>query len=318
MRVLALVPGGMDDQLRFFPTINQIKGVYEQAEIAVVVDPDAKDIYRLSKVVSEVIPYSFETSNSPADWANLLGIVRDREFEVVLTLTRSWSIGLLLWLSGVPTRVGYSGVANDLFLTDTAPFKAEQPVTHQYCDLLQVLNIAGPAPSLMVNVPQGDIGAVDAKRKALGLTEGYVLIYPGSTAGGDVYGVDQWLTILKDFQQRQPELPLVLAKTPETVQAISAIERQMPGLKTLEVENSGEMAALIAGANLLVTVDSYPLYVATALQVYTVGLFANGDPEHLLSSLTGGDIRTLAVVSPNDALSGIAPDRVLKKIWNEG
>jgi ADP-heptose:LPS heptosyltransferase len=78
MRVLALVPGGMDVQLRFFPAIQQIKDTFEQAEIAVVADPSAKDIYRLSKVVSEVIPYSFQTSNSPADWANLLGILRDR------------------------------------------------------------------------------------------------------------------------------------------------------------------------------------------------------------------------------------------------
>lgn len=317
MRVLALVPGGMDDQLRFFPTINQIKSTFEQAEIAVVADPSAKDIYRLSKVVSEVIPYSFQTRNSPADWANLLGIVRDREFEVALTLTQSWSMGMLLWLSGVPTRIGYAGSANQFFLTETVPLKREQPVVLQYQDLLRAINITKPIPPFTVNVPQSDITAVDALRQTNGLTEGYVLVYPGATPDGDTYGSEQWLTVLKDFQHRQPGIPLVLVNTPTAAEAIAAIEQQMPGLIVLKPDNPGQMAALIAGANLLVTVDSYPLYLATALQVYTLGLFGEGNPNQLLPPTEGEANRTLAVKSPNGSLAGISPDTVLQKIWNE-
>lgn len=317
MRVLALVPGGMADQLRFFPIINQIKSNYEQAEIAVVADPSVRDIYRLSQVVSEFIPYSFQTRNSPADWANLLGIVRDREYEVVVTLTQSWSMGLLLWLSGIPTRVGYAGTANDLFLTETVTLKAEQPLLHQYRDLLQAINISGPGSTFSVNVPQSDIAAVDRLRQARGLNEGYVLLYPGTTASGQTYGSRQWLTIVKDFQQRQPNLPLVLIKTPDAAEVITEIESQMPGLTVVEPETPGQMAALIAGANLLVAVDSYPLYLAAALQVYAVGLFAEGDPDQLLPPSAGDEARTLAIKSPKETLSEISPEDVLKKIWNE-
>jgi len=317
MRVLALVPGGMDEQLRFFPAINQIKSTFEQADLAVVADPSAKDIYRLSKLVSTVIPYSFQSQNSPADWANLLGSMRDREFDVVITLTQSWSMGLLLWLSGVPTRVGYASSANNLFLTDTVPLKPEQPVAHQYQDLLQLINVAAPIPPLEINVPQSDITTIDALRQGNNLTEGYVLIYPGTTPNGESYEVAGWVTILKDFQQRQPNLPVVLAKTADSAAAIAAIERQIPGITILEPENPGQMAALVAGANLLVTVNSYPLYLATALKVYTVGLFAQEEPEKLL--LTAGDeaSRTLAIASSDGTLSTISPDLILKKIWNE-
>jgi ADP-heptose:LPS heptosyltransferase len=317
MRVLALVPGGVDDQLRFFPTINQIKDSFDQAEVAVVADPSAKDIYRLSKVVSEVIPYSFQTRNSPADWANLLGVVRDREFEVVLTLTQSWSMALLLWLSGVPTRLGYAGSANRTFLTDTVPLKPEQPLAQQYQDLLQAINIPGPAPALTVNVPQSDITAVEALRRTQGITEGYILVYPGASPQGDIYGVDQWLIILQDFQQRQPSIPVVLVKTAASAATIVAIQRQMSGLKVIEPDNAGQMAALIAGANLLVAVDSYALYLATALQVYAVGLFNDDAADSLPLPSPEATVRTLAVKSPNGTLAGIAPDVVLKKIWNE-
>jgi len=317
MRVLALVPGGMDDQLLFFPAIQQIKHTYEQADIAVVADPSAKDVYRMSKLVSEVIPYSFQSSNSPADWANLLGILRDREFEVVLTLTQSWSIGLLLWLSGIPTRIGYSSSVNNLFLTDTVPLKPEQTVIQQHHDLLQAMNANAPVPAMEVNVPQGDITVVDALRQANGLTEGYVLLFPGSTPNGESYSIEAWVTILKDIQQRQPNLPIVLAKTEDTTKATAAIAQQMTGLTVLEPENSGQLAALIAAANLLVTVDSYPLYLAAALQVYTVGLFADRHPEQRLPASPKSDPRMRAIASPNGTLDSITPELVLKQIWNE-
>jgi ADP-heptose:LPS heptosyltransferase len=235
----------------------------------------------------------------------------------VLTLTQSWSIGLLLWLSGIPTRVGYRSAANDLFLTDTVPLNPEQPVTHQYADLLRIVSVSFPLPGLEINVPQGDIAAVDALRQANGLAGGYVLIYPGTTASGESYGVEAWATVVKDIRQRQPELPVVLAKTPDSAEATAAIERLLPGLAILEPENAGQMAALVAGANLLVTVDSYPLYLATALQVYTIGLFADGNPDQLLPAPVGGETRTLAVKSDDSTLGRISPELVLKKIWNE-
>jgi ADP-heptose:LPS heptosyltransferase len=316
MRVLALVPGGIDDQLRFFPTLNHLKAAFETAEIAVAAPPEAKDVYRLSKVVTEVIPYSFQMHNSPADWANLLGIVRDREFEVVLTLTQSWSIGLLLWLSGVPTRVGYAGGANDLLLTDTVPLKAEQPLVSQYHDLLQAIELPGAVPALTINVPQSDIRSVETLRQTANLSSGYVLVYPGTTETGDTYSTERWLTILKDLQQRQPSIPTVLLRTAASASAITAINESLPGLTVLEPETTGQMAALIAGANLLIAVNSYPLYLATALQVYALGLFGGDDPDKLLPVTAGDEQRVLALTSSTDQLDGIPADAVLKKIWN--
>jgi ADP-heptose:LPS heptosyltransferase len=317
MRVLALVPGGIDQQLQFFPIINQLKHAFEAAEISVVVAPEVKDIYSLSKVVTEVVPYSFGASNSPADWANLLGIMRDREFEAVLTGTQSWSIALLLWLSGVPTRVGFAGGANDVFLTHTVPLKTDQPLSHQYPDLLKVLQVTGPLPPLTVNVPQGDITAVETLAQRANLTGGYVLAYPGTLASGEGYPPASWLAVLKDFQQRQPDLPIVLLQTPETLSTITAITDQLPGVKVIEPETQGQLAALIAGADLLMAVDSYPLYLAAALNVYALGLFASEDDGTLLAASQGDEPRLVTIASTTGQLADIDPQNVLKTIWSE-
>ncbi|WOD38548.1 glycosyltransferase family 9 protein [Nodosilinea sp. E11] len=311
MRVLALVPGDTEAQLSFFPIINQIKDSFKNAEVSVVAAPSATAIYQLSKGVAEVVPYNFEAANSPADWANLLGIMRDREFDAVLTLTDSWSIALLLWLSGVPTRLGYRGAANDLLLTATVPRSAE-PSHHS--DLLKLIKVSGPTPALTVNVPRKDLTAVDAMRQELGLMNGYVLVSPGPAPGGATYPTKNWIAILKDFQQRQPDLPLALLQTDDAAPQTTAIVNAIPSLKVLRPETPGQTAALIAAANLLVAVEGYPLALAIALEVYTLGLLIS-DRTTLLKAQ--GQDRLVALTSTTGSLDDIAPDQVLKKIWSE-
>jgi ADP-heptose:LPS heptosyltransferase len=311
MRVLALVPGEMETQLSFFPVINQIQDSFENAEVSVVAAPSATAIYQLSKGVAEVVPYNFKAANSPADWANLLGIVRDREFDVALTLTDSWSIALLLWLSGVPTRLGYGGSANDLLLTATVPRTAESAHPGE---LLKLINVTGPPPAIALSVPRKDLSAVDALRQGTGLMSGYVLVYPGPTPSGATYPTESWVAILKDFQQRQPDLPLALLQTDDGAPQTAAIASAIPNIKILRPETPGQTAALIAAANLLVAVEGYPLSLAIALQVYTLGLFATDSPA-LLS--TEGQDRLVALTSPTGTLEAISPDQVLKKIWSE-
>ncbi|HSM81301.1 MAG TPA: glycosyltransferase family 9 protein [Nodosilinea sp.] len=314
MRVLALVPGDMEAQLSFFPVINQIKDSYANAEISVVAPPSATAIYQLSKAVAEVVPYGFEARNSPADWANLLGIVRDREFEVALTLTDSWSIAALLWLSGVPTRLGYSGGANEKLLTATVPRPAGPA---HYGDLLGLVNITSPPAPLAVNVPRSDLATVETLRQGAGLTGGYVLVYPGTAAGDTKYPTESWVAILKDFQQRQPDLPLALLQTDDSAPQTTALVSAVPNLKVLRPETPGQVAALIAAANLLIAIEGYPLALAAALNVYALGLFSSDRAAQALPQPETPD-RLVALVSSTGSVADIAPSQVLKKIWSEG
>ncbi|MEL6383432.1 MAG: glycosyltransferase family 9 protein [Cyanobacteria bacterium J06626_18] len=321
MRVLALVPGGISDQLLFLPTLEHVKQALPQAEISVVTEPSAAAAYRVSKVVQTTIPYAFTNNNSPADWANLLGIMRDREFEVVLTATQTWPIGLLLWLSGIPTRIGYEGGSNGLFLTTTVPKKAGQHQSAQYHDLLESLRLPGQCPALSINVPQSDINWVNQQIQTQGITDqGYVLLYPGTAEGAanDAYPVESWITIVQDFQKRQPGLPLVLLQQPETADAVKAIAQAFPPLKVIRPENLGQVAALIAGANLLLATDSYVSQLGVALNVFTLALFGAYSPEYRFPPVKASEQRFVGIKSDSSQIANIAPESVLKKVWGEG
>ncbi len=320
MRLVALVPGGIGDQILFFPTLDDLKRCYPQCEINVVAEPRAKGAYRVSKSVSEVIAYDFKSRNSLADWANLLGIIRDSEYDVVLSLGQRWSVGFLLWLTGIPTRVGYSGSAGYGFLTNSVSLNTNQYAAFMYHDLLQGLGINKPCPELSLNVPKQDLDWAENQQKLLGIRDtGYVLIHGGSSQlakekGIDkIYPVENWQKIIQDFQNRQPDLPVVVVKGPEDQEFVTQLVQNCPGLKIISPSDIGKLAATIAGANLMLCTDSAPMHLSVAVQTYTVALFGPTDPAKLLPQ----NEKFISIKSPTGKMADISPELVLKKVWSE-
>jgi ADP-heptose:LPS heptosyltransferase len=303
MRVVALVPGGVEQQLLFFPTLDDLKQNYPNAEIDVVVEPSAKAAYRVSRSVNDVLTFDFQDRNSPADWANLLGILRDRDYEAVLS-SGGAGIGLLLWLTGIPTRVGFRN-GGSLFLTNPVPQKTEQYVAHAYHDLLQGFGISGPCPNLALRIPKVDQDWAQAERKRLGL-DGYVLV-----DGNSDYPIKSWQQIVQDLQQKQPEIPILIIQSEENREFVAALSQQNPGLKLSNPKDLGKLAALIAGANLMLCTEGVPMHLAVALEVYTLVLFAGADPAKLLPNQE----KFLGIKSPTNRLADIPPEQVLQKVW---
>ncbi|HEY9696546.1 MAG TPA: glycosyltransferase family 9 protein [Trichocoleus sp.] len=316
MRVVALVPGGIGDQILFFPTLDDIKRNYPDAEIDVVVEPRSKAAYRVSKSVSDVITFDFKDRSSPADWANLLGVIRDRDHDVVFSLGRSWAIGLLLWLTGTPIRIGYATSGGKLFLTDSVPLKLDQYTAQMYHDLLQGIGMNTPCPELTITIPKSDLDWAEAEQKRLGISS-YVMIYDGlsdlTQAKGvsQRYPVEKWQQIVQDFQQRQPDLPIVVAQGANDAEFVSALVKACPTLKVTKPSDIGKLAAMIAGANLMICTESAPMHLAVALQVYTLVLFGFTDPEKLLPQ----NDKFVGIKAPSGKIADIDPGVVLAKVW---
>ncbi|OKH28145.1 glycosyltransferase family 9 protein [Chroogloeocystis siderophila] len=312
MRVVALVPGGIGEQILFFPTLDDLKQNYPNAQIDVVVEPRAKEAYRICKAVNNVLAFDYKDRNSAADWVNLVGILRDREYDVAISVEQRWFVGLLLWLTGIPIRIGYKG-AGDMFLTNAVPLKSQQYDAAMYHDLLQGLGINSPCPELTVNVPAADIDWAEAEKKRLGIqSSGYVLLsdsFEQSTPNKS-YPMESWRQIIQDFRQKQPELPLVALQSSDDMRW-TQLAQANPDLKLTSPPDVGKLAAMIAGADLLLCIEGVPLQLAVAVQTYAIALFGLTDPAKLLPKSD----RYIPIKSPSGQVADIAPQTVLERIW---
>jgi ADP-heptose:LPS heptosyltransferase len=318
MQIVVLLPGGISDQLLFFPTLDDLKQTYPNAEIDVIVEPRAKGAYRVCKSVNDVFAFDFQDRNSPADWANLLGVMRDRSYEAVFSTQSGWGIGLLLWLTGIPNRISYGNGSNSLFFNKSVPFNLDQPITHRYHDLLQGLDINTPCPDLAISIPKREMEWAEAEQKRLGISgSGYVLIHGGTgdrsetSSSGTRYPAAKWQQIIQDFQTRQPELPLILAQDPSDREFISTLVQSCPTLKVTNPKDIGQLAAMIAGANLLLCTDDFPLHLAVALKVYTLALFGATEPATVMPT----NDKFQSIQSTSRKIADIEPTAVLAKVW---
>jgi ADP-heptose:LPS heptosyltransferase len=318
MRVLALIPGGLSQQFLFLPTLDALKHRYPHAEVDVVAEPIAVTAYQVSQTVNRVIPFSFSGRKGGADWVNLLGTTRDREYDVGLAASSDRWNGLLLWMMGIETRIGFAGRSNFL-LTQAIPVPAAPYSTTTYHKLLQGLGITAPCPELKVSVSPADIAWAASERQRLGLSpdQGYILIDGGlsqsTTASGTISGYNNkdWQKIFQGIEKQQPDISLVMVQDPAERAGIVAMRQEFPQLLVTAPENVGKLAALLMASNLVLCRAGVLMYLAAAVQAYAAVLFRDSDPEHLLPTSD----RLLKIKSATDSIGDISPTTILQKIW---
>lgn len=315
MRVLALVPGGIGDQLLFFPTLESLKTKFPEALIDVVVEPRSIGAYRLTTLVKRVWPFNFKDRNSLADWGNLLGNIREQEYSAVLSLGKSWTVGFFLWLTGIPQRISYQGEGN-IWLTQAVTLKPDQYAADMYHDLLQGLEIDHNCPPIKVQVPREDLDWANGEQVRLGVKEsGYILLHGGSSElamqkGIDkIYPPDRWVQVLEAVQQAIPNLPIVVLQGPEDKEFLAKLQNQIT-IKITTPPDLGKTAAMIAAANLLLCSDSAPMHLGVAVGTALVGLFGPTDPHKLLPS----EPKYRFVKSPTDRIGDIEPQLIIDRV----
>jgi ADP-heptose:LPS heptosyltransferase len=308
MRILALIPGGISDQMLFFPTLDTLKATYPDSKIDVVVEPRAVGTYKVKQTVAEVFPFDFASRSSLADWANLLGIMRDREYDIAISPEVTGMCSFVLWLAGIPKRVSFTGAAGSQFLNATVPVQLSQYQAGTNHDLLEAIGIESTLPAMAVNLTTADVAWADAERQRLQLSNGgYVMFY----SRDDGYPVNSWESVLQEFHRKQPTLPLVLLADSQNAEFCLAIADRVDDLRQTRPSGLGQTIAMLAGASLVLCAEGDILQAAIASQASTLAIFGKGDPTKLMPKSD----RYIGIKSSSGRLADIAPDTILEKIF---
>jgi ADP-heptose:LPS heptosyltransferase len=315
MRVVAFIPGSIDNQILFFATLDDLKRYYPHAQIDVVVEPQSKAAYRVSKSVRDVFTFDYKDRNSLADWGNLVGMIRDREYNVAIMAGQSWLVGLLMWLTGIPTRIGYEG-QGAVFLTNPIKPKLSQYVAKMYHDLLKPLKINPPCPALSVSVPKIDIEWAQGEQNRLGVSKtGFILINADGATLDTTYPVESWQQIITACQEKKPDLPIVVIEKVSNEASLVNVTRSLlergNNIQVTSPDDIGKLTAIIGGASLMLSVENSLLQLSIAVETYTITLLSSTGAEKLLPTSE----KVLAITSPTGKVADISPQIVLEKIW---
>ena len=253
MRALFLIPGGSSQQLQSFAAVAAVADQLH-ADVQVVCPLAAVPLWSLHPAVERAMPFSYEQATL-ADWANLMGSVREPDFQVSLNLAPSRQMDLMLSMSHIPTRVASGGFSATERITPIEGGWANQA----FEAFLRPIGVRLDAESFRLPIAAADLEAASA---ALPSGDGPALLLAPSGAGGD-WPAQQW-----------QDLP-------------AKIRSKLPTLRTLAGTRAGDMrkrAAQIASADVVLASD--PVAIELALLI-GLPLVALGRDAASLSSRAG-------------------------------
>ena len=196
MRVLALSPGSLQQQLERLPLI---AAAAEQLHATVqVACPIAhRQIWELLPAVEKVIPFAYDEGCTLADWANLLGCVREPDFQVCLNFASGRQVNLMLGMSHIPTRLAFDGFATTHQVQRTKGWKAQQ-----LSGFLQAIGLKLEADGFRLSLPATTLDSVRAEQPE---GDGPLLLLAPSSEATD-WPTHQWQSLTGTIRQRLASL----------------------------------------------------------------------------------------------------------------
>lgn len=198
-------------------------------------------------------------------WGAAWRAIRARRYDVAIDVYPFWPNSIpLLWAAGIPRRIGFDSGGFGPLLTDAQPWiDSDRHMIVAQADLLRRLGVdvdSQPLVQSLPPLPSGRPGPLVDH----GVVGDYVVLHPGTGSPCKEWPLDHWIAFTGELAARGWTLVLTGQGAREAA-AIAAIVAAVPQAHDLCDRLSwGQLRQVIAGARLLVGVDSMAGHLAAA------------------------------------------------------
>jgi predicted lipopolysaccharide heptosyltransferase III len=296
--------------------------------------PDAHLTLAVSAECAELLPAISDVDRMLIARRNLrdLGLfsaVAGKKFDYCIDFTRNDRSAFLTLLSGARKRVASYRVRDHSktrarLYTDLVGVRVRDMHTIDYnLALLEPLGVRAASSAPHLDLPRTAYEKADTLRRDWKIARPYVIFHPGSARREKLWEPKRLAEVIDHFGQNN-DFDLVLTSGPSSdeqahVTAITKRARQ----RIIDLSGNTDLltlAALIAQAQLLVTVDSAPVHLAAATHTPQVILFGPTNPFHwrprespalILQGKSDAPITDFSPVRPRYLMSEISTQAVI-------
>jgi ADP-heptose:LPS heptosyltransferase len=255
--------------------------------------------------------------------------VATTRFDCCIDFTRNDRSALLTLISRAQRRITSYRIRDQSktrarIYTDLVDVRVRDMHTINYhLALLEPLEIRAASSGPYLDLPRPTHEKAEALRRNSKITRPYVILQPGSARREKMWHPARWAEVIDRFGADN-DVDLVLTSGPSADER-AHIEAITTRIRQPIVDLSGRtdlltLAALIADAQLLVTVDSAPVHLATAMHTPQVILFGPTNPFHwrprespalILQGKSGVPVTDFVPVRPRLPMSEISTEAVI-------
>ncbi len=296
-RILVIRLDLIGDLVLSLTVVRALKRTYPDTEIDLLATPASANVALHDPHLSEIITYDPNIWRRPKallqlkNWhdANaLLHHLHARHYDLAVSVYGQWA-GMLAVLSGTKRRVGFGRESYPGFMTDSVPGRHWSPLDNKhevdYC--LELAQAAGATLTTADRIPHLNVDAQSAQDiEQLLRNEGFqqdkplIACHVSSNNGQSKrWPLPYWATLL-DRLIREEGAQIALTGAPADLPIIKNITSRMQEhpINLAGKTSLPQLAALLKRAHLLISGDSGPIHMATALGVPIIGIYGPTNP----------------------------------------
>ncbi len=268
--------------------------------VDVVTTPASAALLANHPAVRRVIPYAKRGSDSGiGGFFRLVGELRAAAYDTALLAQGSWRSSALALFAGIPVRIGFATSAGRLLYSKRVTYRDD---LHHAARLLLLARPNGREPTRDELTPslhpgEAERAAVDALLAASEVSASETLV---ALAPGSVWGTKRWPYYPELAASLAGDARVVIVGGADDSELAREIVAARPDARIVDATGKLSLLAsaeLISRAGVIITNDSAPLHMASAVGTPTVVIFGPTVP-----SFGFGPLAPKSVVMGHDAL----------------
>lgn len=282
-RILVVAPNWFGEALFITPFIAALREARPFAFIAALSVPRVEEIVRHIAGVDRSLTYDEAGAHRwlAGKW-RIASVLRRERFDTAFVLRRSASRTALVWLAGVPFRVGFANRKSRWLLTHPIPpSRGARHKAATYLELLGGLGLPAQFSPYAFRVTEQERRETEAWLHAQGVSgdQHLIVVHPGANWAHKRWSPERFAQAADHLAQRPGRL-IALTGAPEDQPLIDKIRSLMSARALILAGRTTvpQMAACLSRAALLVSNDTGVMHLAAAVGCPVVALYGPTSP----------------------------------------
>lgn len=265
------------------PVIKAVRDAYPDSHITLLVRPYARQIVEGNPYLNEVMTYDKATDGKGLLKDILFAMkLRKKKFELALVLHPKNRTHIMVFLAGIPERIGYNKKLGWL-LTKKIPHIKQYGLKHEIdytLDLVRYIGIDPKNRALYVpinKISEQKIKGIFAKNGILENNK-VITIHPGSSCPSKRWNFKHFAKVADRLAESRSAKIVIIAGPSDKVLG----DRMSGSMKAPHLNLSGkttvaDLASILKRSALFISNDSGPVHIACATGTPTISIFGRND-----------------------------------------
>jgi len=283
-RILIVRTDRIGDVLLSTPVIKALRQKYPQAYISMMVAPYARDIVEGNPYLDEIIIYDKDIKHK--SWMRSLKFasrLKKKKFDLAIILHPTNRTHLMIFLAGIPKRLGYNRKFGFLNNLAKAHMKQEgrRHEAEYNLDLLCDLGITGNVQDLFMPIkPESEQWVKDLfTSHSIKETDKLLAINPGANCPSKIWPASNFAQVAEILARRH-NFKILVVSGPKDIPLANMIAHKI-GDKAINLSGKtsvSHLASILKRCILFISNDSGPVHIASSLGIPVISIFGRNQP----------------------------------------